>query len=207
VDQARADVYRLLSRVLGAPADRPTLDAVGRLIGDGSPLGAAIDRLAEAARRASAGSAADEYQRLFIGLGRGILVPYGSYYLTGFMHEKPLARLRVDMAALGVERDPAIREPEDHIAIVCETMAGFVDGAFGARLPLERQRTFFAAHIGSWAHHFFRDLAGVDGAPLYAPVGSVGNAFVALETAAFDFVGIADIAGPERPRWTGSRTG
>ena len=122
-DRTRADVYRLLSRILGAPAERAVLDVLSRLIGDTSPLGLTIDRLAAAARGSSPEHAADEYQRLFIGLGRGILVPYGSYYLTGFMHEKPLARLRADMAVLGIERDPTIREPEDHIAIVCETMA------------------------------------------------------------------------------------
>ena len=128
---------------------------------------------------------AEEFHDLFVGLSRGELVPYGSYYLTGFLHEKPLAKLRQDMERLGLERDPDVREPEDHIASVCEMMAGFIDGTFGDPLTLEDQRRFFTAHVGSWAPVFFRDLEIAKSSILYSTLGSVGRVFLQIEESAF----------------------
>ena len=127
----------------------------------------------------------DEYNALFIGVGRGELLPYGSYYLTGFLHEKPLAQLRGDMAELGIEADPKATEPEDHAASVLEMMAGLIDGRFGAPLAIEQQQKFFDAHVGSWIPVFFRDLEGASASVLYAALAQVGTRFLEIEAEAF----------------------
>src|SRR2546421_2516151 len=127
VDAARAREYALLATLLARAPDQVLLDRIASLRGDASPLGLAHIGLAEAARQTSAERAEREYFDLFIGLGRGELLPYGSYYLTGFLHERPLARLRESLAQLGIERAAGKAEPEDHAAILCEIMAGASD--------------------------------------------------------------------------------
>ena len=184
-DMLRAQVYRLLARFLTSPPTDAELKAGAELVGDDSTLGRAVAAFARVCARCDAGAVAEEFQTLFIGLVRGELVPYGSYYLTGFLHEKPLAKLRQDMSRLGIERDASVRDPEDHIASVCETMAGLIDGTFGQPQSLEEQKRFFAAHIGSWAHVFFRDLEIAKSSVLYATLGSVGGAFLKIEEGAF----------------------
>jgi len=184
-DALRAQVYRLIARFLSAAPGQPDLDAAAALQGDETPLGRAIATFAHIAGRSRAADVAEEYDALFIGLPRGELVPYGSYYLTGFLHEKPLAKLRQDMARLGVERDPAVREPEDHIASVTEIMAGLIDGTFGEPASLAEQKHFFETHIGSWAPYFFRDLQQAKSSILYSALGSVGSTFLEVEEGAF----------------------
>jgi TorA maturation chaperone TorD len=184
----RANVYRLLARFLSAPASPADLASAAALEGDATELGRAVAALARVAAQTDAASARDEYETLFIGLAGGELVPYASYYLTGFLHEKPLAKLRQDMTRLGLERDPAVRDPEDHIASLCEMMAGFIDGSFGAPMPLSEQKRFFDNHLGSWAGYFFRDLEAAQSSVLYAALGTVGRTFVDIERAAFDLV-------------------
>ena len=126
-DACRSALYRLLGRVLVAPPEEFVLAALAELKGDESPLGRALNEVAAAA--AAPQDLDREYQDLFIGLGRGELVPYGSYYLTGFLYEKPLAKLRRDMAMLGIGRRENVREPEDHVGAVLEMMAGLIDGS------------------------------------------------------------------------------
>src|SRR5246127_2009015 len=145
VDAARAQEYALLATLLARAPDRDLLARLARLKADASPLGLAHARLAEAAGAAEAARVEREYFDLFIGVGRGELLPYGSYYLTGFLHERPLARLRADLADLGVERVEGQCEPEDHAAVLCEIMAGLVAGEFAA--PSQRHRYFFDRHL------------------------------------------------------------
>ncbi|MFC2969178.1 TorD/DmsD family molecular chaperone [Acidimangrovimonas pyrenivorans] len=185
-DQMRAGFYRLLARLLAAPADAEVLALVAGLQGDESEMGAAIADLAARAADATPGSARDEFELLFNGLGRGLLLPYASYYLTGFLNEKPLARLRADMAPLGIARSADSGEPEDHISALMDMMAGLIEGAFGAPQPLAAQQDFFAKHIGTWAPHFYADLEKLPQAELYAPVGRMGRLFMAIEAAAFE---------------------
>ncbi|MBA5776609.1 molecular chaperone TorD family protein [Stappia sp. F7233] len=187
-DQDRAALYNLLGSALERPVGGEWLTAASRLVGGDGPLGEAIDALALAASRMSAQSAAREYQDLFIGIGRGELVPFGSYYLTGFLHEKPLALLRADMAKLGVERDPASKEPEDHAAALCQMMAGFIAGAFGPSLPLDEQKRFYVAHVGSWMPYFFRDLENAQSGQIYKEIGRIGRLFLEIEGRAFEMV-------------------
>lgn len=185
-DQLRAQLYRLLARLLADAPDQDLLSGLSALTGDDSEMGQAISALAEAARTTAPEAAADEYQLLFVGISRGLLLPYASYYLTGFLHEKPLARLRADMEPLQIVRTPEVSEPEDHIASLMEMMAGLIEGSFGTVQPLDVQSDFFARHIGNWASHFFKDLEGLPQARLYAPVGRIGRLFLGIEAAAFE---------------------
>jgi len=186
-DLLRANLYGLLGTLLARPPEQPMLDSVKALGGDDSELGQAIRALAAAARATTPESLKEEYFNLFIGIGQGELVPYGSYYLTGFLHEKPLARLRGDMSRLGIARAEGVKEPEDHIAALCEMMSGLITGAFGdGPAALDEQQTFFEQHIGCWAPRFFEDLEAAKAAAFYMPVGTIGRLFMAIETEAFD---------------------
>lgn len=185
----RAQFYNLLARLLAAPPDRRFLTSLSQLQGDTSPLGQALRALAKAAALTSASEAEREFNRLFIGLTAGELRPYGSYYLTGFLYEKPLADLRWDLQCLSITRSADVAEPEDHIASLCEIMAGLITAAFGRAATLGEQRRFFEAHLAPWADAFFSDLEQAASARLYRPVGSIGRLFVAIEEEAFAMAG------------------
>jgi TorA maturation chaperone TorD len=184
-DRHRGQFYRLLGRLLAHAPDSKLLAHLQSLEGDGTAIGGALRALADAARDTTPGSLADEYQNLFIGVGRGELMPFASYYLTGFLNEKPLARLRQDMARHGVARAQDVNDPEDHIGSLCDMMAGFILGDFGAPMPIAEQSDFFDQHIRSWAPRFFEDLAAAETARFYRPVGTLGRAFMEIETTAF----------------------
>lgn len=181
----RAQCYALLARLLSAPPTDDVLRLVGALRGDETALGQALNALAAAAQRASAEAANIEYGELFIGIARGELLPYGSYYLAGFLHEKPLAALRGDLARLGIAAKDGAAEPEDHIAALCEVMSGLITGAFGAPAALDEQCRFFETHIAPWAPRFFEDLQAARSAEFYKPVGAVGRLFMEIESEAF----------------------
>ncbi|KPA19945.1 Chaperone protein TorD [Shimia sp. SK013] len=184
-DLLRADLYDFLSALLAGPADKGLLERTAGLAGDESDLGQAVSTLARVARATNVKAVESEFNALFIGLGRGELMPFASYYLTGFLNEKPLASLRADMAGLRITRAPNVYEPEDNIASLMEMMSGMIRGRFGAAVPVGRQKDFFFRHIAPWAEHFFSDLEAAQNSVLYAPVGTVGKAFMAIETQAF----------------------
>lgn len=184
IDVARSREYAMLAILLGREPAPETLSAIASLSGDASPLGMAHIALAEAASLAEPRQAGREFFRIFIGVGRGELLPYASYYLTGFVHERPLAHVREDLARLGIARSDTMREPEDHIAILCETMSGLADGRFPA--DLAAQKAFFRRHLQPWAARFFADLESTKDAPFYARLGTVGRMFMEIEAAAFD---------------------
>jgi TorA maturation chaperone TorD len=188
-ERLRAQVYALLARLLAQPPDAGMLGILAAIEGeadDGAPLGAAFTALAGAARAAEAAAVAEEYGALFIGVGGGELSPYGSYYKTGFLNEKPLAELRADMARLGIARADAVHEPEDHIAAFCEMMAGLITGAFGEAATVHGQRAFFERHVAGWAERFFQDLEAAPSARFYRAVGALGRTFFAVEGQAFE---------------------
>ncbi len=184
-DQLRADLYDFLSALLARPANKALLDKTAKLSGDETDLGRAIGTLAKLAVQSSVKSVEREFNALFIGLGRGELLPYGSYYMTGFLNEKPLALLRDDMAKNSIVRAENIYEPEDNIASVLEMMSGLIMGRFGEVVSLSQQKTFFNRHIAPWAGHFFTDLEGADGSLFFAPIGAIGRHFMAIEKEAF----------------------
>jgi TorA maturation chaperone TorD len=187
IDAARAQEYALLSALLMRAPNAELLENLSALRGDPSPLGLAHAALADAAARTDADRVSREYFDLFIGLGRGELLPYGSYYLTGFLHERPLARLRTDLARLGVEREEGNVEPEDHVAILCEVMAGLAEGRFDA--PPGADREFFQKHMASWIGRFFADLEKAQSADFYRRIGALGQVFINIETEAFALPG------------------
>lgn len=184
-DELRANQYRLLARFLAKPPDSPLLRLAAGFTGDDTELGKALALLARLARRTSESEASVEYHELFIGMGRGELMPYGSFYMTGFLNEKPLALLRRDMAGLGIARAEGTAEPEDHIAALCEMMAGQIMGDFGDPVDVAEQKRFFDQHMEPWAGRFFADLENAKAATLYTPIGTLGRVFMEIETTAF----------------------
>lgn len=184
-DRLRADLYNFLGLILSGPPDQMLLDQTAALTGDASQIGRAIVQLATVAKVTQPKTVITEYNALFIGLGRGELLPYASYYLTGFLNEKPLARLRGDMATLRIARSDNVFEPEDNIASLMEMMGGLIVGRFGPPATLAVQKDFYAKHIGPWAGHFFGDLTAAKASVFYAGVGAVGRAFMDIEREAF----------------------
>jgi TorA maturation chaperone TorD len=185
IDAARAQEYALLATLLSSAPSKRLLDQLAALSADATPLGRAHAALAQAAARAVPARLEREYFELFVGLGRGELLPYASYYLTGFLNERPLSRLRADLATLGIERVAHNSEPEDHAAIVCEIMSGFASGQFEA--PADAQRAFFEKHVACWIGRLFADMEGAEGATFYRAVGALGRLFIEIETEAFTF--------------------
>jgi TorA maturation chaperone TorD len=183
VEAARAQEYALLATLLSRAPDQALLSRIAKLPGYTSPLWATHAALAEAARKADAADVEREYFALFVGLGRGELLPYGSYYLSGFLHDRPLARLREDLAKLALERAASQAEPEDHAAILCEVMAGVVSGRFPAAPGSDR--LLFEKHLAPWIGRFFADLERAKSAEFYRAVGALGRAFIDIETEAF----------------------
>jgi TorA maturation chaperone TorD len=198
LDAARGQEYALLSVLLARAPDRILLERLADLPGDSSPLGVVHAALAEAAGRTSVERVGREYFDLFIGLGRGELLPYGSYYLSGFLHERPLARLRAHLARLGIERAEGQVEPEDHAAILCEIMAGLANGELPA--PSGADREVFEQHLSPWIGRFFADLERAEAADFYRPVGALGRVFMEIETAAFTLAKEADSARQKEQR-------
>ena len=184
-DRLRADFYNFLGLLLAGPPDQMVLDQTAGLGGDDTDLGQAITALARVAKVTKPAAAEREFNALFIGLGRGELLPYASFYLTGFLNEKPLAQLRSDMAARGITRAANVYEPEDNIASLMEMMAGMIVGRFGEPASLDQQKTFWNKHIGPWAAHFYSDLEAAKNSVLYASVGTAGRVFMEIEREGF----------------------
>lgn len=184
-DRARAQLYQLLGALLSAPPSADLLAGLSSVVGDDTPVGQASQNLAKLAARTDPVNAEREYNNLFIGLGRGELLPYASYYLTGFLNEKPLADLRSDLMRRGIKINDDVKEPEDHMGTLCEIMAGIITDEFACESDLASQKAFFDAHLSKWAELFFTDLEEAQNAVFYAPVGSLGKAFMAVEAQAF----------------------
>jgi len=184
VEAARVQEYALLAALLMRAPDATFLSKISGLRADASPLGLAHAALAEAAEKTTAEKVEREYFDLFIGLGRGELMPYGSYYLTGFLHERPLARLRDDLANMGIARAEGVVEPEDHAGILCEIMSGLANGTLPA--PPDSDRLIFSKHMAPWIGRFFADLENAAAADFYKRLGTVGRAYMDIEAEAFD---------------------
>jgi len=187
VEVARAREYAMLAALLIRAPDADFLQRIASLSGDETPFGLAHRALAEAAARTTAADVEDEYFNLFIGIGRGELLPYTSYYLTGFLHERPLAELRADLERLGIARSDGNAEPEDHAGILCEIMSGLIDGRFPA--PVGADRELFEKHLTPWVGRFFNELEQAKGAVFYRPVGTIGRLFMEIEREAFAMQG------------------
>ena len=179
-NQYRAVAYSMLAALLRQPPVQDVLNSVAGLadaVEDKDDLAVAMTMLGLSARAAKPVEVDDEFHALFIGIGRGELVPYGSWYLTGFLMEKPLGVLREDLAAIGYQRSDATCEPEDHVAALCEVMALMINDGHS----LDQQTRFFDRHIASWFGAFFRDLGEAKSAVFYRSVARFGKAFFDFE--------------------------
>ena len=188
-DALRAYLYDFLGALLSSPPDKFLIEKTRALVGDDTEMGSAIKSLARVAGTMGEKDVEREYNALFIGIGRGELLPYASFYMTGFLNEKPLALLRNDMMRLSIERSPGVFEPEDNIGSLCEMMAGMIAGRFGDAATVDEQRAFFSRHLAPWASHFFTDLEAAKGSLFYAPIGAIGRVFMSIEKEAFRMAG------------------
>ena len=179
----RASAWALLAALLRAAPDQTLLDHVSKLSPGGDDeaddLSEAMSSLASAAQGRDPALLETEYNNLFIGVGRGETVPYGSWYLTGFLMEQPLSDLRDDLRALGFERNQDTHEPEDHAAAILEVFSVIIADGFS----LPRQQAFFETHMQSWLERFFSDLGEAQSADFYRPVAQFGAAILKLESA------------------------
>jgi TorA maturation chaperone TorD len=182
IDAARADIYALLASVLWRAPDVNLLRRLAAPVRAEGELGVARVALAEAAAAADPRALEREHFNLFIGVAGGELFPYASYYLTGFLFERPLADVRTDLQLLGLTRAVEISEPEDHIAFLCEVMAGLIRGD---TVPGFDDAVFFRRHLEPWARGFFADLERNETARFYRAVGRLGRLVMEIESAAF----------------------
>jgi TorA maturation chaperone TorD len=191
IDHARAREYSLLATLLSHCPDLQTIENLAGLNGDATPLGAAHVALAAAAATVNLETIECDYFDLFVGLGRGELFPYASYYLTGYLYGRPLARVRETLKQLGIERTEGRSEPEDHVAVLFEVMAGLASGQIVA--PGGTDRSTFESHLKPWIARFFTDLERAE-SEFYARVGTLGRTFMEIETEAFSLSNAADPA-------------
>lgn len=176
-DQWRVITYRLLARLLAAPPDASVLQMLQAIETQAAEtaLTKAWYALAQVSIDADLEQLEQEYNALFIGFTSGEVIPYASRYLSGFLMEKPLAKLRQDLIQSGIQRQQSVCEPEDHIAAVFEAMSLLIEFAE------DTQWSFFKKHIQPWAQQFFKDLQSAQSAQFYGPVGQLGEAFVVME--------------------------
>lgn len=177
----RANLYTSLGALLAAPATAEHLAVLRNLPEIEQPQSSmelAWTVLRKAASDFSVEQIDDEYHQLFIGLGRGVVVPYGSWHLTGFLMEKPLGVLRADLRRLGFERAEGVCESEDHIASLCQAMAAIIHAD---EIDFNTERAFFNDHIASWSDDFFRLLDEASCAGFYRAVGNLGSSFISVE--------------------------
>ena len=185
-DLLRANFYGLLTSALLAPPSAEILEIFKGLEGDGSPLGVAMSSLAELARTTTPEDVEDEFTRLFYGHGAGgELHPYASFYLTGFVYDKPLGQLREDLSRLGLSRSGVTSEPEDHIAFLMNVMHELIVGVEGEAKSLSVQNAFYDKHVAPWASGFFENLETAENSIFFRPVGTIGRLLMDIEHEAF----------------------
>jgi len=191
-ETARAEVYGLLAALFYAP---PSADLYGRLqvaVTEAPAAGAWLEdpwrELVAAARAQPLAATCAEYDALFGGVGKPEVYLFGSYYLSGFLNEKPLAALRTDLAALGLARGEAMSETEDHVACVCEVMRYLIAGDDAAVANLTRQRAFFARHVQPWLPLLCEALAQHPKARFYRTLAAFAQAFASIESQGFDML-------------------
>lgn len=182
MQQVRAGTWHFLAELMARAPDQALLDRLRGLDAVDTSQGRIAmgwEMMRRAAESAELEDLADEYFNLFVGLGRGELVPFGSWYLTGFLMEKPLAVLREELKALGIERADGVVESEDHAAALAETMALLIESS--EEVPFATQQDFFKAHLDPWMGTFFKDVQNAKHADFYRAVGFFGESVVEFE--------------------------
>ena len=192
-DLARADMYALIARLLYAP-DEQLLRAIAttdEIVAEtaNAPLAEAWRALASAAGSCDAQTVKDEYEKLFIGVGRPEVMLFGSYYLAGFMMEKPLALLRDDLAQMGLARNESVSEPEDHLSALCDVMRYLIAGDESRDAAgLEQQKQFFSRNIQIWNQRFCDAVLETEAANFYKHVARFIKVFFNIETESFEML-------------------
>ena len=189
-DQAqamRAAVYELLGSLLAKQPDDETLQRlrnIGEVDASDGQIAMGWELMKQASLKFDQEAVHDEYFSLFLGVGRGELVPFGSWYITGFLMEKPVAVLRSELIKLGIERQKGVVESEDHIAALCDAMALIIRN--GHEISLDTQQQFFNDHLSPWVGRFFNDMQNAKAAHFYRSVGFFGESFFEFEQQLLD---------------------
>ncbi|SDI30591.1 chaperone TorD involved in molybdoenzyme TorA maturation [Ferrimonas sediminum] len=179
IQQFRADIYQLLAGLLRDAPSQDLLDFLGNLevnSDDDGEMVKAWSSLKLAAQTYSVETVTQEYTDLFIGLGHGEVIPYASWYMTGTLMDTQLVQLRQDLVRLGFAREDAVKEPEDHIAALCEVMSVLL-----LENPQHVQLSFWQKHLKPWADRLWSDLANAQGAAFYAAVAHLAEQFFIQE--------------------------
>ena len=184
-DQLRADMYSFLANLLRAEPSAELVNQLTKLESDESPIGKSIKTLSKLASSLDLPTIRDEYVRIFIGVGRGEILPFASYYLTGFLKDKPLAKLRNDMKEKGIQLAENVKEPEDHIASLFDMMSGLILGKFSKKFSIGEQKDFFNKHLAPWVDLLMRDIESSRIAVFYSPIGTIGREFMEIERSSF----------------------
>jgi TorA maturation chaperone TorD len=191
-ETARADVYGLLAQLYYAPPATELLEAIRLAPTEAPAAGAFLEEPWRAfvgvARAMEGAEVAAEYEALFGGVGKPEVYLFGSHYLSGFLNEKPLVRLRTDLEALGLSRDDAMPETEDHIAYLCEVMRYLIAGDDVAIANLARQGEFFAAHVQPWAQQMCDAITASPRSRFYSALAAFTKAFLSVEAQGFDML-------------------
>ena len=184
-DQLRADMYSFLANLLRAEPSAELVNQLTKLESDESPIGKSIKTLSKLASSLDLPTIRDEYVRIFIGVGRGEILPFASYYLTGFLKDKPLAKLRNDMKEIGIQLAENVKEPEDHIASLFDMMSGLILGKFSKKFSIGEQKDFFNRHLAPWVDLLMMDIESSRIAVFYSPIGTIGREFMEIERSSF----------------------
>jgi TorA maturation chaperone TorD len=191
-EMARAELYGLLATLYYAPPDAEWLAQMRLAPTEAPSEGGFLEEpwraLVGAAREVSDADIAAEYTTLFGGVGKPEVYLFGSYYQSGFLNEKPLAALRGELAALGLSRDEAMSETEDHIAYLCEVMRYLIAGDDVGVSNLTRQHAFFSTHIQPWVVRMCDALQAHPKARFYGALAELTRAFMAVEAQGFDML-------------------
>jgi len=190
-ETARADLYGLLAALYSAPPSQDLIDTIASARKEGEGEGIlqhAWAELVSVCRTAQAEAVRDEYETLFIGTGKPEVMLYGSYYLSGFLMEKPLAALRTDLADLGLERDESVPETEDHIAMLCEVMRYLIASNDIAQGSLASQQEFLGTHMQPWLVRLCDAIDAHPSTRFYRAVTGLARAFFEVEMQAFDMI-------------------
>src|SRR5574340_882242 len=189
---ARAELYGLLAQLWLAPPDAAMLDRFSAAAATAPQRGGVLDapwrELVAAMRATTPAAAAREHDALFHGVGKPEVLAYGSYFLAGFLNERPLAQLRHDLSALGLEREPGGLETEDHIACEFEVMRWLIAGDAADRCNLAQQQRFFRAHLQPWVGQLCDAVQSHPRAATWRAVAALTRAFMQVEAEGFDLL-------------------
>jgi TorA maturation chaperone TorD len=191
-ETARAEIYGLLSQLYYAPPSAELLAALRVAVTEAPAQGAVLEEpwraVVGAARAMNERAIADEYASLFGGVGKPDVYLFGSHYVSGYLNDKPVARLRNTLASLGLTRDEATPETEDHVAFVCEVMRYLIAGDDVAVANLTKQRDFFAEHLQPWANDLCDAISAHPKAGFYATLAEFTRVFISVEAQGFDML-------------------